>query len=162
MVEASSLKKLELGTFSPEALLFQSGYLTIKEMELQDKRILYHLAFPNFAVQRSFNYGMAEHLTKQGEQVTVPGKGLLQALGENDFSAFRQKIRELLPNLPHAWHDSGKLGHHESWYASMLYMSFRTTTANLAVEEMTSQGRSDMVLLHENQVFVFEFKMVKG
>ncbi len=64
--------------------------------------------------------------------------------------------------IPHAWHDSGKLGHRESWHASMLYMSFRTTTANLAVEEMTSHDRSDMVLLHGDQVFVFEFKMVKG
>ncbi len=41
-------------------------------------------------------------------------------------------------------------------------MSFRTTTASLAVEELTSHGRSDMVLLHGDQVFVFEFKMVKG
>ncbi len=162
VVEASSLKKFELGTFTPEALLFQSGYLTIKETEMDGENILCHLYYPNFAVQRSFSYGMAEHLTKRGKQVAVLGKELLEALGENDFSAFSQKIRELLPHLPHAWHDRGKLGHHESWHASMLYTSFRTTTASLAVEEMTSHGRSDMVLLHGDQVFVFEFKMVKG
>ncbi len=162
VVDADLVTSFELGKFSPEALLFQSGYLTITETEMDGDNMLYHLHYPNYEVQRSFNIGLAEHWTSQGKQVAVLGKELLEALGENDFSAFRQKIRELLPNLPHAWHDRGKLGHHESWYASMLYMSFRTTTANLAVEEMTSHGRSDMVLLHGDQVFVFEFKMVKG
>ncbi len=142
VVDADLVTSFELGKFSPEALLFQSGYLTITETEMDGDNILYHLHYPNYEVQRSFNIGLAEHLTKRGKQVAVLGRELLQALGENDFPAFRQKTQELLPNLPQAWHDRGKLGHHESWYASMLYMSFRTTTANLAVEKMTSHGRS--------------------
>ncbi len=162
VVDADLVTNFEPGKFSPEALLFQSGYLTITEMEQKGSRLLYHLHYPNFEVQSSFNTAFAEHLTKLGKEVVATGEDLLQALGGNDFSAFRQIIQELLPHLPHAWHDRGKLGHHESWYASMLYMSFRTTTANLVVEEMTSHGRSDMVLLHGDQVFVFEFKMVKG
>ncbi|MCY4218252.1 MAG: PD-(D/E)XK nuclease domain-containing protein, partial [Gammaproteobacteria bacterium] len=40
--------------------------------------------------------------------------------------------------------------------------SFRTTPVDLKAEEMTSHGRSDLVILHLNQVFVLEFKMVKG
>ncbi len=44
---------------------------------------------------------------------------------------------------------------------SLLYMGFRTTRVDVKAEEASSHGRSDMVLLHENQVFVLEFKMVK-
>lgn len=40
-------------------------------------------------------------------------------------------------------------------------MSFRTTCVDLRVEELSSHGRSDMVLLHEGQVFVLEFKVVE-
>ncbi|MCY4050606.1 MAG: PD-(D/E)XK nuclease domain-containing protein, partial [Gammaproteobacteria bacterium] len=40
--------------------------------------------------------------------------------------------------------------------------SFRTTPVDLKAEEMTSHGRSDLVILHQNQVFVLELKMVKG
>ncbi len=161
VVEASSLKKFELGTFTPEALLFQSGYLTIKEKEMDGDNILCHLHYPNFAVQRSFNYGMAEHWTRRGKEMAVAGKELIQALGENDFSAFETKIKAMLSGIPKIWAKSGNLDHYESWYASMLYMSFRTTQVTLNAEEMTSHGRSDMVLLHENQVFVLEFKMLK-
>ena len=162
VVDASSLKKFELGTFTPEALLFQSGYLTVKEKELQGKRIVYRLHYPNFAVQSSFSYGMAEHWTRRGQEIAEAGNALIQALAENDYSAFQVKIKAMLSGIPHAWPDSGSLDHHESWFASLLYMSFRTTTVDLKAEEMTSHGRSDLVVLHENQVFVFEFKVLEG
>ncbi|MCY4227462.1 MAG: PD-(D/E)XK nuclease domain-containing protein [Gammaproteobacteria bacterium] len=72
------------------------------------------------------------------------------------------KVQAMLRGIPHAWHDSGNLGSYESWYASLLYMSFRTTPVELKAEEMTGHGRSDMVVLHEGQVFVLELKTVKG
>ncbi len=162
VVEASSLKKFELGTFSPEALLFQSGYLTIKEKEMDGENILYHLYYPNYEVQRSFSMGLAEHLTKRGKQVAVLGRELIQALAENDYSAFQVKIKAMLSGIPHAWPDSGSLDHHESWFASLLYLCFRTTEVELKAEEMTSHGRSDMVVLHAKQVFVLELKMVES
>ncbi len=162
VVEASSLKKFELGTFTPEALLFQSGYLTITKMEQRGSRMLYHLHYPNFAVQSSFSYGMAEHWTRRGQEIAEAGNVLVQALAENDYSAFQVKIKAMLSGIPHAWPDSGSLDHHESWFASLLYMSFRTTAVDLKAEEMTSHGRSDLVVLHENQVFVFEFKVLEG
>ncbi len=162
VVDADSLTRFELDRFTPEALLFQSGYLTIKEREINGENILYHLYYPNYEVQRSFSMGLAEHLTKRGKQVAVLGKQLIQALAENDYSAFQVKIKAMLSGIPHAWPDSGSLDHHESWFASLLYLCFRTTQVELKAEEMTSHGRSDLVVLHENQVFVFEFKVLEG
>ena len=162
VVDASSVAKFALGKFSHEALLSQSGYLTITEKEVNEDNILYHLDYPNYEVQRSFNKGFADHLTGCGREIAEAGNILIQALAENEFSVFKDKIQKLLPNIPHAWHDSGGLGSCESWQASLLYMSFRTTPVELAAEEMTRHGRSDMVLLHGNQVFVLEFKMVEG
>ena len=67
-----------------------------------------------------------------------------------------------LAGVPYPWYDSGDLGRYESWYASMLYMSFRTIGVDLRVEEISSHGRADMVVLHEGQIFVIELKMTKG
>lgn len=77
--------------------------------------------------------------------------------GKPTFRRSGKRSRE----ISHEWHTSGKLGRYESWYASLLYMSFRTTHVNLKVEDSSSHGRSEMVLLHEEQVFVLEFKMVE-
>ena len=43
----------------------------------------------------------------------------------------------------------------------MLYVALDAPDVDIRLEESTSQGRSDMVLLHDGQVFVFEFKMVE-
>lgn len=75
---------------------------------------------------------------------------------------FKQKIQTMLDGIPYAWPSSGDLGHYEAWYTSLLYMSFRTTPVDRKAEEMTSHGRSDLVILHQNQVFVLELKMVEG
>ncbi|MCY4051559.1 MAG: AAA family ATPase [Gammaproteobacteria bacterium] len=162
VVDADFVTNFELGDFSHEALLLQSGYLTIKAKEQKGTRVLYHLDYPNFEVQSSFNAGLAEHLTKRGKEVAATGEDLIQALGENNFLAFKQKIQTMLDGIPYAWPSSGDLSHYEAWYTSLLYMSFRTTPVDLKAEEMTSRGRSDLVILHQNQVFVLELKMVKG
>ena len=82
VVDASSVTKFELGKFSHEALLSQSGYLTITEKEVNEDNILYHLDYPNYEVQRSFNKGFADHLTgcvwprdSRGRKYTDSGSG---------------------------------------------------------------------------------------
>ncbi len=40
-------------------------------------------------------------------------------------------------------------------------MNFRSIGVDLRVEEVTSRGRSDLVLIHAGQVFVMEFKVVE-
>ncbi len=162
VVDADFVSNFELGDFSHEALMFQSGYLTITKKEVNDHNIFYHLDYPNFEVQSSFNKGLAEHLTKLGRQVAVTGKELVQALGMNNFELFKEKIQGLLDEFPHTWHDTTKLGNYESWYTSLLYMCFRTTEVDLKAEDMTKHGRSDLVLLHAKQVFVLEFKVVEN
>ncbi|MCY4050122.1 MAG: PD-(D/E)XK nuclease domain-containing protein [Gammaproteobacteria bacterium] len=122
---------------------------------------MYHLDYPNYEVQSSFNAGLAEHLTKRGKEVAATGEDLVQALGENNFSVFKEKIQDLLSGFPHIWFDQANLGDYEAWYASLLYLCFRTTPVDLKAEEMTKHGRSDLVLLHENQVFVLELKMIE-
>ena len=161
IVVASSVSKFVLDKFSHEALLFQSGYLTIKEKEVKEDNILYRLDYPNYEVQRSFNLGFADHLTGCGRVIMEAGNVLIQALAENNFSAFKENIQPMFKGIPYAWSSSGGLERYESWYASLLSMSFRTTRVDLKAEEMSGHGRSDLVILHENQIFVLEFKMVE-
>ncbi len=158
VVDAGFVSGFELGEFSHEALLFQSEYLIITKRERQGTHIMYPLNYPNFEVRSSFNAELAENLTKRGREIAEAGNKLIQALGRNDFPAFKMAIQAMLEGIPHAWHASGGLGRYESWYTSLLYMCPRTTPVELQAKEMTSHGRSDMVLLHENQVFVLEFK----
>ena len=159
VMDADFVTKFELETFRIEALLFQCGYLTISRKEVLGSRIQYYLDYPNFEVQSSFNLGLTEHLTGCGEIVAKARESLIEALGKTDFQAFREDLERLLWGIPGEWHATGNLARYESWYASLLYMSFRTTRIDLVAEESASHGWSDMVLQHAGRVFMLEFKM---
>ena len=71
-------------------------------------------------------------------------------------------LRSYLSGIPYQWHASGDLARYEAWDASLLHMCFRAIGVDVRVEDASSHGRADMVLLLGGQVFVLEFKMVDG
>lgn len=160
MTDMSVISKFDVGDIDVDALLFQTGYLTITGEEQRESLSLYRLGYPNFEVQQSLNKGLLEYITRKGAAADQGGQ-LVQLLKENDFEGFGDRLRSYLAGVPYPWHDSGNPSRYESWYASMLYMSFRTIGVDLRVEEISSHGRADMVVLYGKQVFVLEFKMVQ-
>jgi len=156
------VSRFDVKDIGVDSLLFQTGYLTIVGEERRSGHTQYRLDYPNNEVQRSFNKGLLEHFAKRRINTVRHGEELARLLGENDFAGFAEKFRSFLARVPYPWHVSGDLSRYESWYASMLYMGFRAIGVDLQVEDMSSHGRADMVVFHEGQVFVLEFKMLRS
>ncbi len=74
---------------------------------------------------------------------------------------FTDNLRSFLAGLPYQWQGEHSPARYEAWYAAMLYVALDSPDVDIRLEESSSRGRSDMVLLHDGQVFVFEFKMVE-
>ena len=51
---------------------------------------------------------------------------------------------------------------YEGYYASILYAIFSTLNLDIRVEEASVRGRSDIVVMYQKQVFVFELKVTDG
>ncbi len=156
------VSQFDVGDIGIDALLFQTGYLTITREKREGFKTSYVLDYPNFEVQQSLNQGLLEYITHRGVGADDQGKELARLLGDNDFEGFREQLRSFLAGVPYPWHDSGGLGRYESWYASMLYMGFRAIGVDLRVEDISSHGRADMVVFYSGQVFVLEFKMAES
>ena len=156
------VSKFDVGDISVDALLFQTGYLTLVDESWDGVETLYTLDYPNFEVQQSLNQGLLSHLGRQGKEVSHQGKALARLLADNDFAGFAEHLRAFFAGIPYPWHSKGDMARYEAWYAGMLYACFRTIGLDLRVEEASSRGRSDMVLLHGGQVFVLEFKVARG
>ena len=153
------LSTFDVGKIDVDALMFQTGYLTVTGEERRDNRLYFRLDFPNLEVRLSLNNGLLRHAGGNGREVSNQGRDLCRLLTENDFDAFADKLRAFFAGVPYQWQTKPELARYEAWYAGMLYACFRTIGVDLRVEESTSHGRSDMVLLHGGQVFVMEFKM---
>lgn len=60
------------------------------------------------------------------------------------------------------WHPTGNLPRYEAWYASLLRMCFWVIGVYLRVEDASSHGSADVVVLTRGRVFVLEIKMSEG
>ena len=162
VADMSLVSKFDVNDIGVEALLFQTGYLTISEEQRDDFDNLYCLDYPNLEVRVSLNRGMLGYLGKTGKEPLDQGRELCAFLKANDFDGFAERLRSYLSGIPYQWHATGDLARYEAWYASLLHMCFRSIGVDLRVEDASSHGRADMVVLTGGQVFVLEFKMAKG
>ena len=162
LADMSLVSRFDVNDIGIQALLFQTGYLTITEEQRGDFDNLYRLDYPNLEVRISLNRGLLGYLGNMEMESLDQGRALCALLEANEFGKFCEQLRSYLSGIPYQWHASGDLARHEAWYASLLHMCFRAIGVDLRVEDSSSHGRADMVVLTGGQVFVLEFKMTKG
>ncbi len=162
IADMSLVSRFDVGDIDIEALLFQTGYLTIAEEYRQGHRTLYRLDYPNFEVQLSLNDQLMAWLGKKGTEPQERGTEFGSLLVAGDFSGFGEKLRAWLSGIPYQWHATGDLARYEAWYVSLLYMCLLAAGVDVRPEEASNHGRADMVVEIGNQIFVLEFKMADG
>jgi len=161
-VDRPLISSFDVNDIEAEALLFQTGYLTIVGEQSDGFDTLYQLDYPNQEVRISLNRGMLQYLGKTVTDAAGQGRDLCALLKANDFTEFGHRLRSYLASLPYQWHATGDLARYEAWYASLLHMCFRAIGVDVCAEEASSHGRADMVVRTGGQVFVPEFKMAEN
>ncbi|QTR46019.1 ATP-binding protein [Thiothrix litoralis] len=149
-----------------ETLLFQTGYLTIKDKKLPFVGGLpeYTLSYPNNEVRYSLMSYLLEHyLTDERHE----RGSVYDAFLANDFAALERRFRALFDGIAHQNHTKNTLAAYEGYYASVMYAFLCSLSLETRAEESSSKGRVDMALRFtlpdgQKQVIIFEFKMVKG
>ncbi len=162
MADMSLVSKFDVNDIGVEALLFQTGYLTIAEERQDGFDTLYRLDYPNLEVRVSLNDELLAYLGKTGKEPLDEGRAFCALLEANDFEGFADRLRSYLSGIPYQWHATGNLARYEAWYASLLHMCFRAIGVDVRAEDASSRGRADMTVLTGGQVFVLEFKMADG
>ena len=159
VVERPLISKFDVNDIEAEALLFQTGYLTITDEQSDGFDTLYRLDYPNQEVRVSLNRGLLQSLGKTVAEARGQGRDLCARLEANDFEGFAETLKAYLASLPYQWHATGDLARYEAWSASLLQMCFRAIGVDVRAEEATSHGGADMVVHTGGQVFILEFKM---
>jgi len=159
LADESLVSTFEIDAIDVEALLFQTGYLTITDEQNDGFNTLYQLDYPNQEVRVSLNRGLLQYLGKTVTEAADQGRNLCALLKDNDFTGFAETLKAWLASIPYQWHTTGDLARYEAWYASLLHMAFRAIGVDARAEAATSHGRADMVVHLGGQVFILEFKM---
>ena len=158
---ADLLSKFDVNDIATEALLFQTGYLTIRDEEdLGDVRF-YRLGYPNREVRQSLNRSLLEYLVKDPSRQNANSFRLHQLLQANNFEGMRALFHAFFASIPYEWYTSNDIARYEGYYASVFYSYFAALGLDITVEDSTSHGRLDMAVRFNGNVYLFEFKVVE-
>ena len=157
------LDKLEVGavTFSSYSikhlqlipLLFQTGYLTIKEKKEDD---LYVLGYPNLEVRNSLLQNIIGFLAHTEYSYSTPTVIHLRDAFENkQLEHLIRLIKSIFKNIPNQIFKAKS----EFYYHSLIYLVFFYLGEYIESEINTNDGRLDAVVKTTNYIYILEFKL---
>lgn len=155
IVNADDLLALGADGINVISVLFQSGYLTIKDYDKDS--MTYRLGFPNEEVRVSFSRFLLPYYTNVNRadlpRITLQ---LINAIKEGNPDSFLRNEQALLAGIPKDVNDPRRL---EQAYRDLLVLTFRILGFTVTPESVLSGGRSDAIVETAKYVYIFEFKL---
>ena len=158
---ADLLSAFDVEHVGTEALLFQTGYLTITGEERLGGKTLYRLGYPNREVRESLNEQLLLHLVQDTAQQTANSMRLARLLEAHDCAGLKELFHAFYASIPYQWYTNNDIAEYEGFYASVFYSYFAALGYEIAVEESSSHGRLDMAVRAYGHVYLFEFKVAE-
>ena len=155
------LSKFDVEDIATEALLFQTGYLTLTGEENLGGEPLYRLGYPNREVRQSLNRSLLRYLVKDTSRQMANSGQLDRLLKANDFAGLQALFHAFFASIPYEWYTSNDIASYEGYYASVFYSYFAALGLDVIVEDSSSHGRLDMAVRFNDKVYLFEFKVVE-
>ena len=155
------LSAFDVDEIATEALLFQTGYLTIHGAEERNGQTRYRLGYPNREVRQSLNEHLLHALLPETSRRLAENGPLRDLLAAHDFAGLEALFRAVFASIPHQWHVNNDIANYEGYYASVFYSCFAGQGFDLIPEESSSRGRADLALRFDGNVYLFEFKTVE-
>jgi len=133
------------------AMMFQSGYLTIKGYNDDE----YRLGFPNGEVRRAFMEFLVPFYLKVGRDRSNYSKDLRAAVRTGNVDEMMKQFKEMLGKTPCETNDESLLERH---YRNTIFVMVCMTGEHVEVEKHTARGRIDVAIECKNYVYVMELK----
>ncbi|MDK2872456.1 MAG: hypothetical protein PWQ64_220 [Desulfomicrobiaceae bacterium] len=143
-----------------EAMLWQTGYLTIAQRESDGVLTAYTLRVPNLEVRMALNRSLLAAWIPNDAEVMRHALPLRRAFAAADTQAVRQHFERLFAGIPHSWYDTSPIAQYEGYFASVFYSHLASLGLSIIAEDVSSFGRCDLTVRHHDTVWIFEFKVI--
>jgi hypothetical protein len=141
---------------NPVPLLYQSGYLTIKEYDREYNE--YILGFPNEEVKYGFlKRLLPSYVPQYASAQTFSATQFVKTLRAGDIEIFMNNMRAFYASIPYDLIDNKNKD--EKYYQFIFYLLVTLMGQFVQTEVKTATGRIDAVIKTADTIYVFEFKM---
>ncbi|MDE6342593.1 MAG: ATP-binding protein, partial [Muribaculaceae bacterium] len=152
VVSLHTLEGLDLKSANPIALLYQTGYLTIKDYDAEDDYVT--LGIPNLEVRQSLFYDLLPYYikTRRGT-VDMVVQQIIQDLRFGKPDKFVKDLDIFLAGIPYDMKMDNENNLHNAIYILLTLIGVEVET-----EVRTSEGRIDLVIKTQKYIYIIELK----
>ena len=139
-------------------ILFQAGYLTIKEYIKEAQ--MYRLGFPNDEVR----YGFLKNLLPAYTAVPFGDTGksvwrFVEDIRKGKVDSFMERMQSIIAGISYDNFSKEKLKLREQNYQTAVYLIFKLMGQFVQTEVYCANGRADCVVITVDAIYLFEFKL---
>ena len=150
---ASELDSVQIKVDNPIAVLYQSGYLTIKDYDRSVR--LYTLDYPNEEVKEGFVSFLMPYYTpiSQNDSPSFVGK-FVREVRNGKVDAFMLRLKALMADTPYEL-----IRDLEVHYQNVMFIFTKLMGLYVQAEYRTSRGRIDLTIGTDRYVYIIELKL---
>ena len=150
----SGLSDFNTENLNTTTLLFQTGYLTVKEYN--PKFQLYTLAYPNEEVRSSLlQYLIGAYRLENASESTPLVVQMYNALHEKNIKELINIINTAFSTIPYdLWRGATELHYH-----ALVHLTFSLLGTYMQSEVHSAKGRCDALVQTPQYIYAFEFKL---
>ena len=157
--DADTLNSIDSASNNPIPVIYQSGYLTIKDYDPEFK--IYRLGFPNREVEEGFiKYLLPFYTSVSAPKTPFEIGQFVREVRSGNYDAFFRRLQSFFADTPYEVIAGQKPERDtELHYQNVLFIVFRLVGLYTKVEYHTSNGRIDLVLQTDRYIYIMEFKL---
>ncbi|MBU3838562.1 MAG: ATP-binding protein [Candidatus Phocaeicola faecigallinarum] len=142
----------------PLPMIYQSGYLTIKDFNL--RRNIFLLDYPNNEVKKGFLSLVASNYFNTRESIYSWIRNAAFQLEDGKIEDFRTGLTSFLAGIPYIMRRKENERERERYFQYTFYLIMRLISVyTVYIEKLQSQGRVDCIVETPDYVYIFEFKL---
>ena len=156
--DASQFIDYKADVEQPLPMIYQSGYLTIKDFN--ERLYTYKLDFPNEEVRNGFIDAVASGYFKGSQSPTAWIIDVTTSLEKGDTAKFEKLMTSLLSSISYRFQRKQDQMECERYFQYTFYLIVKMLGFyNAVAEKETSEGRIDCVVECPDYVYIIEFKL---
>ena len=146
---------------NPLPILFQSGYLTIKEYI--EEVNMYRLGFPNDEVRYSFLENLVPaYSSLRPDETGVSIWKFVEDIRAGNVDEFMERMQAIIAGVPCDNLPKDKLKLREQNYQTAVYLIFKLMGQFVQTEIHCLKGRADCIVHTKDSIYIFEFKLMSA
>lgn len=140
-------------------LLYQSGYLTIKDYS--EEGMNYRLGIPNREVRLGLMKSMIPYVSEGNAPTPFYNlmSNMQMAFNRDNIDEVMRCLKVFFSSIPQTDNTNKD---YEGYFQSLLFVAFSLMCQYVDVEVRTPQGRADLVMNARNKIYIIEVKIDKS